>query len=67
MSADEMDNENVLNQNDDNGGDDGGDENYEEENGGGEPSAYEILQSMMNVYTKYENISTNNIYIYIPT
>ena len=65
MSADEMDNENVLNQDDDNGGDDGGDENYEEENGGGEPSAYEILQSMMNVYTKYENISTNNIYTYI--
>ena len=62
MSADEMDNDNVLNQDDDNGGDDGGDENYEEENRGEEPSAYEILQSMMNVYTKYEYIHQQYLY-----
>ena len=64
MSADErQDNENKMNQ-DDNGGDDGGDENYEDENGGGEPSEYEILSNMMNVYSKYEHIHQQYLYIY---
>ena len=65
MSADEMDNENKMNQ-DDNGGDDGGDENYEDGDVDREPSGYEILSNMMKAYSKYEHIHQQYLYIYPP-